>query len=237
MKLGEKLRQLRNEKQLTQPDLAEALGIEQSYLSKLENDKSLPSNDVLNRILDVFELDIADLVDALDQGSKNQMRHIPDVADHLRRQKQMIIGSQKRWLLLSSLMFALGVALIYAGTVHMFFSDTVYQYISHGVVLEGEPKEIFRNPQLSVTELANHEERKAKSDAIRARTNEDFILSSDFRGSVFNVEIEGGSRTYYLQKETQVDPWQNKLVTFFGVLLAMFGLTGIALDRKLSRFG
>lgn len=237
MKLGEKLRQLRNEKQLTQPDLADALGIEQSYLSKLENDKSLPSSDVLNRILDVFELDIADLMGALDQGSRNQMRHIPDVADHLRRQKQMIIGNQKRWLLTASLMLALGVALIYAGAAHMFFSKTVYQYISHGIVLKGEPKEIFRNPQISITELADHEARAAKRDAIRARTNEEFVLTSSYRGSVFNVEADSGSRTYYLQKETEIDPWQNKAVTFIGVLLSIFGLTGIALERKLSRFG
>ncbi len=70
MNFGEKLRQLRNDKDLTQPELAEAMGIEQSYLSKLENDKSLPSNDVLNRILDVFGLEIGDLVDDLNQVAR-----------------------------------------------------------------------------------------------------------------------------------------------------------------------
>ena len=66
MKFGEKLRVLRNDKDLTQPELAEAMGIEQSYLSKLENDKSLPSNDVLNRILDVFDIEVGDLVNDLE---------------------------------------------------------------------------------------------------------------------------------------------------------------------------
>ena len=74
MDFGEKIRQLRNNKDLTQPEAAEAMGIEQSYLSKLENDKSLPSNDVLNRILDVFGLEIGDLVSDLSQGAKNQLR-------------------------------------------------------------------------------------------------------------------------------------------------------------------
>lgn len=237
MKLGQKLRQLRVDKQMTQPDLAEALGIEQSYLSKLENDKSLPSNDVLNRILDVFELDLAELIDALGQGPRNQLRHLPDVADYLRSQKRMIIGNRKRWLLSSSATLALGVALIYAGVAQMFFSTTVYQYMSHGVVREGEPKEIFRRPQMAVAELADHQARAAAGDAIRARINEDFVLSSRFRGSIFNVKTDGGSRTYYLQSETEIDPWQNKGVTFLGVLLAILGLAGIALERKLSRFG
>ena len=62
MKFGHKIRQLRNDKNLTQPQLAESMGIEQSYLSKLENDKSMPSNDVLNRILDVFDIELGDLV-------------------------------------------------------------------------------------------------------------------------------------------------------------------------------
>ncbi len=68
MKFGEKLKELRNEKEWTQPDMGEAIGIEQSYWSKLENDKSLPSNDIFIRILEVFGLDIADLVDDLDQS-------------------------------------------------------------------------------------------------------------------------------------------------------------------------
>jgi len=54
------------------------MGIEQSNLSKLDNDKSLPSSDVLNRILDVFELEIGGLVSDLSQGARNQLRQLPD---------------------------------------------------------------------------------------------------------------------------------------------------------------
>jgi len=43
MNFGERIKQLRTERNMTQPQLAEAIGIEQSYLSKLENDKSVPS--------------------------------------------------------------------------------------------------------------------------------------------------------------------------------------------------
>ena len=38
MKFGDKLKELRNEKEMTQPELAEAIGIEQSYLSKLRTE-------------------------------------------------------------------------------------------------------------------------------------------------------------------------------------------------------
>lgn len=36
--------------------------------------------------------------------------------------------------------------------------------------------------------------------------------------------------------ETEIDPWQSKLVVFVGVLMVVFGLIGIFLERKLSRY-
>lgn len=232
MTFGEKLRQLRQERKLTQPDLAEAMGIEQSYLSKLENGKSLPSNDVFKRILDVFDIDVGMLVDDLDQGARNQLRQIPDVGDHLSEQKQIMIGNRRRWLLVSSSLAALGAALIYTGHVHLFFPNVVYQYMSHGVVLEGEPMEIFReqNPPLGLSQ----EERDRYRYDLYARTDKHYIQSEEYAGELFNKAVEGGSRTYYLRGDTEIDPWQNKAVTAIGLLMLVFGSIGIVLERKLS---
>lgn len=235
MNIGEKIRQLRNEKNFTQPELAEAMGIEQSYLSKLENAKSLPSNDVFNRILDVFDLEIGELVDDLDQGARNQLRQIPDVASHFNRQKQLLIGNRRRWLLVSALSLSFGIALIYAGNAHLFFSDIVYQYKSSGVVLDGESKEIFSNPERFISRGADHAAVTEFLDSINARIDEVYVQDSEFRGNVYNVEVDGGSRTYYVDGETEVDPWQNKLIVFVGVLMAIFGLIGLLLERKPSR--
>ncbi|MGB9107189.1 MAG: helix-turn-helix domain-containing protein [Telluria sp.] len=51
MNFGERLKQLRTEKGLTQPQFAQVAGIEQSYLSKLENDKSVPSAEMFTTML------------------------------------------------------------------------------------------------------------------------------------------------------------------------------------------
>lgn len=235
MTLGDKLRQLRNERQLTQPALAEALGIEQSYLSKLENDKSLPSNGVFARILEVFELELGTLLQDLEPGARNRLRQIPDVAEYYRHQQQQVIGNQKRWLIMSALLLATGLALIYAGQAHLFFPNVIFQYKSHGIVLEGEPKEVFVRPHLTVPDSSDHTVRIAKTDEIKQRTDEVFMVSGQFRGQVFNVPVEGGSRTYYLTEETEVDPWQSKLVVFIGVIFSVLGLFGVFLERKLSR--
>lgn len=234
MNFGDKLRTLRQERGLTQPDLAQAMGIEQSYLSKLENGKSLPSNDMLHRILDVFQLEVGDLVDDLDQGVRNQLRHIPDIAAHFNHQKQMLIGNRRRWLLLSALLLAFGAALIYAGQVHLLVPNVVYQYASEGVVRAGESKEIFRHQ--SVPLGASQEEIAAQRNDLLSRIDEDYLQTRDYRGSVFNVPVAGGSRTYYLSGEVETAPWQNKAITLLGLLMAVFGLTGLVLERKLSRF-
>jgi transcriptional regulator with XRE-family HTH domain len=234
MNFGDKVRQLRKDKDLTQPELAEAMGIEQSYLSKLENGKSLPSNDVLNRILDVFSIEVGDLVDDLDQGVRNQLRQIPDIADHFSRQKQLMIGNRQRWLLVSSVLVAFGVALIYAGSVHLFFSNMVYHYKSDGIVLEGESKEVFRDPQ--IPRGADNDQAAAIVNDILSRIDEDYMRTDAFAGTVFNIPVEGGSRTYYLRDDTQIDPWQNKAITFIGVLMLVFGVIGLVLEKKLSRY-
>ena len=232
MNFGDKLRKLRKDKGFTQPELATAMGIEQSYLSKLENNRSLPSNDVLQRILDVFDTDIGTLVDDLDQGARNQLRQIPDIAEHFNHRKQVMLVNRKRWLLWSSVMVALGVGLIYAGSVHLFFSDHVYQYKSHGVVLDGESKEIFRNTP--IPRGADGAEAAAIMNDILGRVDEDYLRLDAFAGEIFNVPVEGGSRTYYLHAEQQIDPWQNKAITFVGVVLLAFGAVGLLLERKLS---
>ena len=112
MNLGERLRQLRQDRNLTQPELAHEMGIEQSYLSKLENGKYVSSSDVFSRILEVFALSVGDFVDALDHGSRLQLRQIPDVASHFDHQKQLILGDRRSWSFSSAAFFALGAALI-----------------------------------------------------------------------------------------------------------------------------
>lgn len=238
MNFGEKLRRLRTEKNLTQPELAEATSIEQSYLSKLENGKSLPSNDVLNKILDVFGLEVGDLVDDLDQGSRNQLRHVPDIAAYINQEKQRLIGNRQRWLLISALLLSSGAALIYGGTVSLFFANFVYEYTSYGVIQPGESKEVFVDFSVSVRRADdNGRNAAARIDAINARRDEEYLQSPTFRGNTFNVPVSGGSRTYHLEREVEIDPWQNKAIAFVGMFLMMLGLVGIVLERKLSHPG
>ena len=56
MSLGEKLYKLRTEKNITQSDVASALGVSRQAVSKWETDESLPDLDKLVKLADLYEV-------------------------------------------------------------------------------------------------------------------------------------------------------------------------------------
>lgn len=83
--LGLKIKQLRSEyslkngKKFTQADLAKTLGISRSYLGDIESGRTNPSDEILNKIAEVFSVNLDDLLDykfkELDENfSSNQLK-------------------------------------------------------------------------------------------------------------------------------------------------------------------
>lgn len=136
MHFGEKLRQLRKDKDWTQPQLADAIGIEQSYLSKLETGKSVPSADIFQMILDAFQIDTTAILDGIDSAViHRQLRQIPEVANHLNMQQQVSSRNNRRWLLSSALLATVGLVLVTSSFMGLIFPELQYNYQSKGVAL------------------------------------------------------------------------------------------------------
>jgi transcriptional regulator with XRE-family HTH domain len=62
MKLGEAIKEVRGERELTQKDLAKRVGITQSHLSQLESGNKEPSLSTLERIAEELDLSVPMLV-------------------------------------------------------------------------------------------------------------------------------------------------------------------------------
>jgi len=75
MKLQEKLNHLRKEKGMSQQELADKIGINISYLSRLENGHHEPSIEVLKKFMDIFEVS-ADFL--LNEGHEDYEVRIQD---------------------------------------------------------------------------------------------------------------------------------------------------------------
>jgi len=71
MKLGEKIKQLRKNKSISQEDLASMLKINRNYLSRIETGKSEPTSSILKNVAEIFNIDLNSLLDIEDEESKN----------------------------------------------------------------------------------------------------------------------------------------------------------------------
>lgn len=69
MEFGTRLRQLRQERGFTLRSLAEAIGVDFSYLSKIENGKAgyLPGADTIRALANALEVDALDLLELADK--------------------------------------------------------------------------------------------------------------------------------------------------------------------------
>ena len=63
MNLGEKIKLIRYKYNLSQDELAKVLDINRNYLSRIENNKSLPDTDILIRLAKNFNISIDNLLD------------------------------------------------------------------------------------------------------------------------------------------------------------------------------
>ncbi|TQV88771.1 helix-turn-helix domain-containing protein [Aliikangiella coralliicola] len=233
MHFGDKLRQLRKSKEWTQPQSAEAIGIEQSYLSKLENGKSTPSADIFQLILKAYEIDTLELLDGIDPAVVHrQLRQIPEVANFLSVRQATNLKQRKRWLMLSALSTIVGIVLAVSSHFGLIFPNVQYTYISKGVVLSGESKEIFHNYHAGFGKNVDRQETEMK---MRKRFNEKYLLLSSYRGEIFNVPEEGGSRTYRLRARKEESAVQNRYLMVTGLFFLLSGIFGFVLERKITQ--
>jgi transcriptional regulator with XRE-family HTH domain len=241
MNFGDKIKLLRNEQELTQPELADKIGIEQSYLSKIETGKSFPSADNFSLILQAFNLDTKTLLEGIDPTQVfKQLRQIPEVSHYLDKYHKQQKSQRTKLLVFSALFFTIGVTAVVAGRLGLIFPETFYNYYSQGIVLEGEPKEVFTRWSQSIPDTFHSTpEGRIKKDLLRIeiekRRNEEFLTINEYKGNAYNVSVTGGSRTYYLRDDVKSERTENRMLLLFGLLLSLLGLSGLILEKKFFR--
>lgn len=238
MTLGKKLKSLRAEHNLSQPELAEKIGIEQSYLSKLENDKSIPSNDIFKQILQAFDITLEQFVVGLSQSAElERLRQIPDIGHYFSIQKKHKQNNQRRFLYMSSLLIVLATTLFYVGYSKQLFSELQFQYESEGVILENEPVDIFKmwRHLLPPEQQRDYEFIAIKKLEMANRVDEKTISVFEHAGPNFRVETKEGYRQYRFTGTKKVNRPVNAWLQVLGVFLFGAGIMGFVLERKLFK--
>jgi transcriptional regulator with XRE-family HTH domain len=100
MLFGERVRELRLRKQLSQPQVADLVGIDATYLSKIENGKvSPPAGQVIRRLarsLDYDEEELLLLGDKFPSTYLDRIRKDPLVADFFRTSPEFTRSQRQR---------------------------------------------------------------------------------------------------------------------------------------------
>ncbi len=207
MYFGEKLRRLRQERNWTQPDLAEKLGVEQSWLSKIENDKSPPSSELLEKIAAAFGLELPALLDGLDPDYvAGTLSSLPEVRGIMQQNKFRVVHKSRNWIMAGSISFALGIAMLVAGASQFFFTNELYRYNSEGIIYATEPETLFNGRDDIIQSIAFSDRSVAsgvspyreyeaeeiisqKQLELAQRENTHQILSQEYVGSFFQEEV------------------------------------------------
>ena len=241
MTFGEKLKALRQAKDWTQPEASEAIGIEQSYLSKLENDKSIPSDEVFDQLLKGYGVTIHDLIGNLSDAESAKLGDIPAVNNYVAISKGRTQKRSERWGLAAIFCLVCGVGLVMSGQMALFFPNVQYDYAYNPqdyinkVREEGEDKkaeiaDLFR------MELITAEEAKYRIDRINnvniMTPGPDFITTREYEGLHFIPEGNDDSKVYNLINERVIDVWHNKFLFMLGMMSLTSGICIIAIMRK-----
>ncbi|OKY25605.1 helix-turn-helix domain-containing protein [Thalassotalea sp. PP2-459] len=225
MKLGKKIKQLRQQANLTQPELADRAGIEQSYLSKLENDKGSPSFEILHKIASAFETDVMALIASLDNDYvQSQLGHLPEVAEELGRRHEKARHKMRTGYIKAAFAIVLGLAFTFLSNSSGIFSQTVFQYKSMGLIKPHELNSHYTPGSLhSINETREHRiERIAKN---KSRINELLVMSDRYRGEGF-VQAYGEDRRYFslMSERERRSPWPSIFLVIGMASLSFGGL-------------
>lgn len=242
MNFGEKLKQIRIDKGMTQPQCAETLGIEQSYLSKLENDKSVPSAEMFSTIVSGFGMEPAEFLKDIDKDVlAGSLRHIPAVSQFTAQAVAVQVHSYKKWLYGSALAWIVGFALMLAANEGIFFSNKLYRYASPGVILAGEADNIFerhgqilelkQSAKLITPEEFAREKAEFETNRVRPLTVETNVN----RGSAYTEPDGKGHRRFELVKSDYVKSRGNRILNFIGAIILASGFVGLFIDWRLRR--
>lgn len=242
MNFGEKLKQIRTGQGLTQPQFAEKLGIEQSYLSKLENDKSVPSAEMFTTILAGTGMDAAAFLQDLDKEVlARTLSHIPAVGQFTTQAEVVQVHDYKKWLYGCALAWITGFAMMLGANDGIFFSNKVYRYVSLGVILPGEAENIFDKHEEILqlkwqAKVITYEEfARQMADFKSTRVKPVTVETTTDRGSFYGEPAGKGHRRFDLVKTQHVKTPGNRILQFLGAIVLVSGFVGLFVEWRLRR--
>lgn len=256
MKLGSYLKNLRIAQDWTQPEAAEKIGVEQSYLSKLENGKATPSENMLDDLVAAYDVDLDDMVLTLSPGALSELGFYAPIAERRAAVIKQQTVSLRASLAASLLVAAIGSGLVSAGWTET-FSESILVYESKGVIPLGQTALIYSTDEgllyAGAVKTLNQERadamiknggqvqhpngleietRAAQMKAEIEMSMEPHVLHLKApQSETFKRKVEGGTRRYRFEQSYVSGENRNKWAINIGVAFLLLGFAGFYVSR------
>lgn len=237
MTLGEKLRSLRAISGWTQPECADKIGIEQSYLSKLENDKSIPSAEIFDAICAVYKTSPDEIIKDINKDYvRKSLMHIPIVSASTNGNFEDIKNKRKRNIIICASFILASVILFSVSYFQIIANDHVYEYFSHGTHHSTEINRCLKSNDkeecyLKFTGKFNPNHFPASTLKIAPNT----LLIKEYRGGKFHIPAGEAFREYRHQSDYEQKGLINKLLLLLSIFMLTLGLLGLFIEARFYR--
>ncbi|GAA4355521.1 helix-turn-helix transcriptional regulator [Kangiella marina] len=237
MTLGEKLRSLRSISGWTQPEFAQKLGIEQSYLSKLENDRSIPSVEIFDKLCTAYEITPDDMIKDLDKNYVRQkLMHIPIIANATNSKHEVAKGKRKAAVIVCSTFILVGVLFFFIAHLELLSSNKQWEYRSLGVDFKHEINQCLEkeNPKKCYIKFTGA---YLKGAHFQSTHNEvpHSIITNEYKGEAFTKQLDMGFREYHAKRLEDKRSPANNIFLIFAVFLATLGVLGLIVEARFYR--
>lgn len=155
MKIGSFLKKLRNEKELTQGQLAEKLNVSNRSVSRWETGNTLPDISILIELAEFYEVDIKEIIDG-ERKSENmneETKELMDkVVDYTSKDKEIILEKTQQYSAIAVISFVVGGILSvfdfsnkYQQITELLFMVTLIMTVAVWVLCSGKASEMRKN--------------------------------------------------------------------------------------------
>ena len=232
MKFGDYLRQCREELRWTQPEAASKIGIEQSYLSKLETGKSYPSEEIFIKLADIYHINLNEVYEKIPSEELNKLKDIGLVREAILNNNRSKVKTTRAWLIAGFIMLSLSGAFI-AATIIPIYSTPEYLYRSDGILHVDEELTTYDLIQKDILSLKSRTELIEKRKDLLSRLSYMDEVSNQYKGDGYVKSTLKGRRFFKLIDSREVERnFSNRWFMVPTLMLLFGGFSSFYISRR-----
>lgn len=221
MEFGNYLRNCREQQKWTQPEAAQKINIEQSYLSKLETGKSYPSEEVFNKLVTAYKIDINELYRQISLEELGKLKEIKQVRDVVLECSKAKVTTTRAWLIGGLIMISLGAAFLGRVIIPEPHNQSSYLYRSDGLLHLDEELDTFSLLQEKIPQ--SDKSRLEKRKQLLSRIDQVDLQTTHYKGEGFVKNIEDKRRFFVLMGTSVIKREHSNRWFIIPAMMFLFG--------------